>query len=516
MSSLPSSVRRLIVAAVGCWCLWPVSALAADKNAAFVAAMESITPGELKQHVEVLADDSLEGRQPGTAGSLKAAEYLRARFKDFGLPGGGANGEAFQPFAPNYRNVLVLLKGSDPELQHETIVVGAHYDHVGYGTSRNSRGPIGYVHNGADDNASGTSAVLELAEAFTILPEPPSRSILFAMWDAEEKGLLGSKHWLAHPTVPLKDVVILLNLDMIGRLRQQHLTIFGSRTGYGLRRLVSRNNERLELKLQFSWKIQANADYHPFFTRDVPVLMFHTGMHNDYHRPTDDAKLINSEGMRRVVRLMFAVMYDLANCEGVPAFRAAARQETPQTQRQLLSRGIIFPERLGVACQKGRSPQEGAYLTQVTVGSPADIAGLRPGDRIVQLAGREIHTADDLSGAVTAAANPVALVVRRPGQPQPLELTAQLDGEPKRLGINWRLDGAEPGTIILNRVIPGSPAARADLRVGDRIYRIADREFADDSEFAELARTLPGPLKLLVERDGQLSTVEVQLDSQSM
>ena len=138
--------------------------------------------------------------------------------------------------------MLAILQGSDPKLRDQVIVVGAHYDHLGYG-GRASLGPYGYIHPGADDNASGTAAVLELAKAFTILSAPPKRSILFAAWDAEEKGLLGSKYWVAHPTVPLEHVVAAVNLDMVGRLRDDHLIVFGARSGYGWRRLLSSQND---------------------------------------------------------------------------------------------------------------------------------------------------------------------------------------------------------------------------------------------------------------------------------
>ena len=158
----------------------------------------------------------------------------------------------------------MILPGSDPKFRDQVIVVGAHYDHVGYG-GRLSLGPSGYIHPGADDNASGTAAVLELAKAFTVLSAAPKRSIVFAAWDAEEKGLLGSKYWVAHPTLPLEHVVAAVNLDMIGRLRDEHLIVFGVRSGYGWRRLLSSQNVDAGLQLDFSWSLKPNADHYPFF-----------------------------------------------------------------------------------------------------------------------------------------------------------------------------------------------------------------------------------------------------------
>ncbi len=135
----------------------------------------------------------------------------------------------FQDFDGASRNILGLWEGSDPALKQEVIIVGAHYDHVGYGTPSNSFGPIGRIHNGADDNASGTSGLLEIMEAIVRLEPRPRRTLLFALWDGEEKGLLGSKHWVAQPTLPLERVKLMLNMDMIGRLRDNRLEIGGSR-----------------------------------------------------------------------------------------------------------------------------------------------------------------------------------------------------------------------------------------------------------------------------------------------
>ena len=143
-------------------------------------------------------------------------------------------------------------------------------------TPRTSRGPVGHIHNGADDNGSGTSAVLKLAEAFSLLDEPPKRSILFAFWDAEEIGLLGAKHWLSQPTIRLDRVRLAVDIDMIGRLRDDRLTVYGTRTTYGLRRVVSEQSDGSDLRLNFSWALNPNGDHYPFFSHNIPVLLFHT------------------------------------------------------------------------------------------------------------------------------------------------------------------------------------------------------------------------------------------------
>jgi hypothetical protein len=484
---------------------------AAEKSAAYRAALESITSADLTGYVKHLADPQMEGRQSGTRGGRAAAAYLAEQFAKLNLRAAGS-GEGFeQPFPPNYRNVLGIIPGGDPALKDEVIVVGAHYDHIGFGNRGNSLGPYGKIHPGADDNASGTSALMELAKAFSYLPGPPKRSILVAAWDAEEKGLLGSKYWVSHPTVPLGKIVASFNLDMIGHLRDDHVYVFGSRSGCGWRRIVSRQNDELGLQLDFSWTLKPIADYYPFYEQGIPVLMFHTGLHDNYHRPSDTADLISGEGMSRIVRLLFGVVYELAESDEKIPYRKAAGRETPETEK-FITRQIALPaERLGVALDAKPDPEGGVSLLRVNPNSPADKAGLKSGDRILRCAGREIRLDDDLIGAVMSAESPLQLTLLRKGEDKPADISVELAGQPLRLGIAWRVDDAEPGTIILTHVVPGSPAARAGLLSGDRIYQIAGRDFADESAFLEMVKTLSDPLELLVDRDGKLRTVMIQI-----
>ena len=465
---------------------------AAEKSSSYAAALESISSADLEQRVEYLAADAMEGRESGTRGGRAAGDYLAGRMAQYRLAGAGVDGGFFQPFAPRYRNVLALLEGSDPALRHEIVILCAHYDHVGFGKKGNSRGPVGPVHNGADDNASGTAGLLELAEALTQLPEPPKRSILFAFWDAEEKGMLGSKYWVAHPTVPGKRVAAVINMDMIGRLRDERLHVYGSRTGCGLRRLISRHNDGPDLTLDFCRKLPNNADHYCFFERGIPVLFLHTGMHDDYHAPGDDAHLINNPGMRRVIRLVFGITHDLATRPDLPAFRRAAAHET---ERTTMDRGPNLPERLGVAWQAHAESNDGVLLTSVAPDSPAAQAGLNAGDRIVQFAGREIRRGDDLRTAVMTAKTPASLIVQPAGGEEPELLAVQLQGKPLRLGVTWQVDEAEPGAVILTRVVAGSPADRAGLRAGDRIYQINGHDFADDMAFAPCPRSYAFPYR---------------------
>ncbi len=281
-------------------------------------ALESITSSELSHHVDALADDTFEGREAGSRGGRAAGVYIGRELQRMGLAGAGDANGYYQSFGSAYRNILAQIEGSDPQLKDEIILLGAHYDHVGYGTASNSNGPTGYIHNGADDNASGIAALLEVAEALAQLDPAPRRTIVFAWWDGEEKGLLGSKHWIAQPTLPLDRVALMVNMDMVGRVRNDRLTVYGTRTGRGLRRLVSRRNRESDLWLDFTWEISDNSDHYPFFEHNIAILMLHSGLHDDYHRPSDDAEKVNAPGMQRVARLMLGFAHDLANGEALP------------------------------------------------------------------------------------------------------------------------------------------------------------------------------------------------------
>ncbi|MFO7901309.1 MAG: M28 family peptidase [Planctomycetota bacterium] len=507
------TVRRLSVRGLFLlvFLLGPAPLLSVEhaENRAFRTAINSITTTELGHHVDVLADDSFEGREAGTAGGRAAGRYLCEAMEDDGIEPAGEDGGYFQLFGNGYRNLLGMIRGRDPKLQHKYIVVGAHYDHVGYGTHENSFGPIGQIHNGADDNASGTAGVLEVMQAFSMLPEPPRCSILFAFWDGEEKGLLGSKHFVRYPTVPLEDVVMVLNCDMIGRLRERRLKVHGARTAGGLRRLVCKANTECEMCLDFVWDVQPSSDHSPFFRDDVPFLMFHTGLHDNYHRPSDDAERVNDKGVRRVSELLFRVTHELSESPQRISFREQARRESNHTRSQFEQAASPAPTRLGVSWSRDDAGP-GLQLTQVIPGSPADQGGLRVGDRLLEFSGRKIQGGDQFRLVVLAAPPRTYAMVERPGETEPVKVPVNPRGTPVRLGISWKQDAADPSMVILTRVIPGSAADQAGLRVGDRIYAVDGQGFADGKAFGNLARRRPGPLRLKVERDGIIEHMTVR------
>ncbi len=216
-------------------------------------------------------------------------------------------------------NVVGMIEGSDPDLKNEVIIVGGHYDHDGKRS--------GFIWNGADDNGSGTSGVLTLARAFATAPERPKRSILFALWGAEEKGLLGSNYFVDNPVVPFESIITKKNLDMIGRDRSNpaagiyaedntnHVSVTVSEQLPLLEEITEKNNKITELDIDMRVRnvTGGGSDHAPFARRDIPVLFFFTGFHEDYHQPTDTVDKINLEKMTRIVQLAYLNLWSLAD-----------------------------------------------------------------------------------------------------------------------------------------------------------------------------------------------------------
>ena len=236
------------------------------------------------------------------------------------------------------RNVLSYLPGSDPKLREEIVVISAHFDHMGVRK--------GEIFNGADDDASGTVGLLEIAEAYSLQLEKPKRSVLFAAWNAEERGLLGSRYYLEQPALPLDQTVAVFQMDMIGRneeitdlesprfrglekqtAKSNHnsVNVLGYSRSEDLRNLVTAANQHIGLDLKFRYdhhplNLLRRSDNWPFLVKGVPALFFHTGLHPDYHQPTDTADRINYAKMEKIVRLVFLCSWVLANTSSPPRF----------------------------------------------------------------------------------------------------------------------------------------------------------------------------------------------------
>jgi len=421
-------------------------AMAAAKPALFAAelmaaARSSIQAEDAKRHVCALADDALEGREGGSRGGRAAGSYIISHLEKLGLEPAGDNGSYYQQFG-GMRNILALARGSDPSVANELIVVGAHYDHVGYGNSGNSYGPFGFVHNGADDNASGVAGLIEVAEAMQHLPGRPRRPILFAFWDGEEKGLLGSYHFvrvrpalLAHMSIAFS-----VNLDMIGRLRGERLEVFGARTSEGLRAAVVQSNNRpgaKPLELAFDWAIDEDSDHYPFIAASIPTVMFHTGLHDQYHRPSDDVQLINFEGIEPVARLTLDFLAAVADERGPPrSFRSQARSESDATKRALEAptASAAAPQtaaqpahsqgtpaqnsrpRWGIGTRADSGEPMNPVIVRIAAGSPAAQAGMMLGDRVIAIDGTVVINQEDMVARLAAAGSSVAIDVDRKGK----------------------------------------------------------------------------------------------------
>ncbi|MCA9176344.1 MAG: M20/M25/M40 family metallo-hydrolase [Planctomycetales bacterium] len=470
----------------------------------FSAALESVKSNELQRHVEVLADDTFEGRQEATRGGRAAAGYLTQLLEKAGLESAGEQGY-LQPIPSGGRNILAIYRGADPVLRNEYVLIGGHYDHVGYGTPSNSFGPTGYIHNGADDNASGVSAVLEIVDSLKRLPSRPRRSLLFAFWDGEENGLLGSKHWVSAPTVPLSQIAFAFNVDMVGRLEKEPVEVFGVRTAPGLRSILSHSNHS-DLPLSFEWEMKANSDHHSLFQHNIPVLMLHTGLHKDYHRPSDDAHLLDYPGMQQVTRLLLESALRIADMPTRLAFRDGSRVENDTHRAQLEQRLPSLPPRLGVSWR--RDDQPGLPLVRVAPGSAAGLAGLRVGDRLLAFAGEPIDDEQVFLRAVVRSPAQTSLTIQRPGEAESRMVALTLQGQPSRWGFGWRLDTGNPGVAVLVRVVPHSTAADAGLQPGDRIYTANDQPIEDDAVLADLLAR-ESRVSLKVERDGRVREVEL-------
>lgn len=298
------------------------------------------------------------------------------------------------------RNVVAALPGVGPKAG-EWVVVGAHYDHLGFG----GRGSFAaatqrVVHNGADDNASGTAAVLELAERIAASNRPLPRSVLFIFFSAEESGLLGSEHYVENPLVPLEDTVAMLNLDMVGRVRNGDLAVGGRETAAAFESLMTELDEQSPLTLSRMGRVTfGSSDHASFMKKQIPVLFFFSGLHADYHRPTDDADKINYAGIVQAVELGERTLRSLAAMPRqtyVTPARVARDSENADTQPDRGEPGQR--PQLGIVPAYSEDPgaPEGIRVTGTVPNSAAADAGLKDGDVLQGIDGRKMRTLEDL------------------------------------------------------------------------------------------------------------------------
>ncbi len=316
-------------------------------------------------------------------------------------------------------NVIGVLEGSDPLLKKEVIVIGAHYDHLGRG-GRSSLAPNSKdIHHGADDNASGTSALLELARRFS-KSKSNKRTFVFLAFGGEEEGLLGSKYFVNNPTVPLANIVAMVNMDMIGRLRERKLTVGGIGTAIDWNKIVKEKNslkilsgglkpsdlpvpkypdetkpaasvkvlDPSRFNLQLSQDGFGPSDHSSFYGKKIPVLFFFTGTHEDYHKPTDTPEKINYYGLERITGFVEQIVKVVDRNPTRPVYKVAKSSAPAGGRRR-------FNVSLGTIPSYSDSDGTGLVLDGVRKGSAAEKAGVKSGDKIVKIAGKEIRNISD-------------------------------------------------------------------------------------------------------------------------
>ena len=310
-------------------------------------------------------------------------------------------------------NIIGLLSGTDPALAGAVVVVGAHYDHLGRVN--------GTVYPGADDNASGTAMVLGLARAFAAAGGAP-RTMIFALFSGEELGLLGSAHYVAHPPLPLDRTVAMVNFDMVGRLRDNRVSVSGIESAAGLRAAVATAGAGSPLKLDLRDSPHGPSDHVRFYTAGVPVVFFNTGRHDDYHKPSDTADRVDTAGMERIGVVALRLLGELAATPRLVYAKVApsAGRRQPEAQGAQPGSGAF----LGVALD-GLGESDGLRLGAIVPDTGAARAGLREGDVLVRMGDISINGFDDLRKALArqAPGDTVRVVFLRDGQDQAIPVT---------------------------------------------------------------------------------------------
>jgi hypothetical protein len=289
-------------------------------------------------------------------------------------------------------NVAGYLEGNDPQLKNEYIIIGAHFDHLGMGENNSLyTGDKPQIHNGADDNASGSAGVLELAEKFSAHKDEIKRTVVFATFSGEEEGLLGSAYFADNMPVITSDVAMMINMDMIGRLNDESsLIVYGTGTSSGLEEILNEYNS-YGFGLTFNDEGYGPSDHSSFYGKKIPVLFFFTDTHEDYHKPSDDTEKINFDGEEQVLKYVYDVALNIDNNETKPDYIAVKRKDSGRVS--------------GIKVKVGTIPDfasnvDGYRISGVSEGSPAQVAGLTGGDIIIKFGDKKISNIYDFTYAL--------------------------------------------------------------------------------------------------------------------
>lgn len=356
---------------------------------AIASTAQNIQVNTIKKHVAFLASDDLKGRGTGTEDELKAAEYIANEFKQLQLVPKGekntylqkytfkepANPHASVDTAGKLKTLINVIAYLDNGAKN-TIVIGGHYDHLGLGHDGNSleANPQDKIHNGADDNASGTAGVIELARHYSQNKIKENYNFLFICFSGEELGLFGSKQYCEQPVTPLADVNMMINMDMIGRLEpsSKKLMVYGVGTAPQFVDLIA--GIKTDLKVMTDSAGIGPSDQTSFYLKDIPVLHFFTGQHSDYHKPSDDIDKVNYEGESEVLEFIVKTIDAVDKLPKLKFLKTRSSQSDAPAFKVTLG---IMPDYMfsGV----------GVHIDGVTDGRPASKAGLLKGDVIVKL-----------------------------------------------------------------------------------------------------------------------------------
>jgi hypothetical protein len=315
--------------------------------------------------------------------------------------------------------VLAYLPGKTSEY----IIVGAHYDHLGRGDS-NSMAPsqIGQIHPGADDNASGTAGVLELARLLAPQKGQLDRGILFMNFSGEELGLLGSAEWVKNPTMPPEQCVAMINMDMIGRIRDNKIFIGGVGTGSTFQEILQQAQKKSSFKIEYSPGGYSSSDHTSFVAKKIPVLFFFSGLHADYHKPSDTWDKINAPSAAQLLDMVGDVTLQLAMAPQRPAFVTVVESKPTGST----SGGSGYGPYFGSIPDFGEV-KDGVRFSDVRPGSPAAKAGLKAGDIMVQFGDKPIHNLYDFTDALrrSKVGQVVEVKVLRDGKPMTVSVTLE-------------------------------------------------------------------------------------------
>lgn len=375
---------------------------------------------KITEDVSFLANDKLEGREIGTKGEQEAAAYIVKRFNDIGLMPKGTEAFyqtfTFKPKTDPHSEVSYTVNPEDSTITgtnvlgyidnqaENTIIIGAHYDHLGYGSEGSLHKGEKAIHNGADDNASGVAVMLDLAGK--LKKANPSNNYLFMAFSGEEMGLLGSNYFTKNATLDLSKVNYMINMDMVGRLKQDStLAVYGVGTSPRWKQTLSATNPGFKLVENESGV--GPSDHTSFYLQDIPVLHFFTGQHDDYHKPGDDSEKLNYEGMDAISNYIFDIITELDK-SGKLVFRKT-KNESEETPRFKVGLGVV-PDYL--------FDGEGMRVDGISEDKPAQKAGLQKGDVVVKLGDSAIVDMMSYMRALSAfkAGDSTQVVVKRNGE----------------------------------------------------------------------------------------------------